>query len=183
MNSDLAIFVEGKSDEVFLRCLLHHIGLCDANIIPIGGGISKLEAAKPAINRACDKASRTAIILDADDSAPKTRRKFLGEKNRLWLPIQHFFLLPNGNDSGCLETLLKGIPTSPHDKIYKCFDAYENCLRNAQSNYIVPNPKARIYAYCEALGIETNANERDYGDHWDLNSPILQPLKNFLRSL
>lgn len=52
MNSDLAIFVEGESDEVFLRCLLHHIGLFDADIIPIGGGISKLEAAKPAINRA-----------------------------------------------------------------------------------------------------------------------------------
>ena len=45
--------------------------------------------------------------------------------------------------------------------------------------------KARIYAYCEALGVETNAKKRDYRDsaYWNLDTPALEPLRAFLRGL
>ena len=48
-----------------------------------------------------------------------------------------------------------------------------------------PVAKGRIYAYCEALGIETHAARRDYSDPscWDLGTPALEPLKQFLVGL
>ncbi len=72
-----------------------------------------------------------------------------------------------------------------HQIICQCFNEYEACLSNCGSAYVLPNKKAKIYAYCEALGTETNAKKRDYGDpaYWNLDAPALDPLKEFLRSL
>lgn len=72
----------------------------------------------------------------------------------------------------------------PHQKIYNCFKDYEGCLH--RNGYRIPGGKAMIYAYCNALDIETQPSRRDYCDakHWNLdNATALQPLKQFLQSL
>ena len=108
------------------------------------------------------------------------------------LPIaaEYCFLMPNDQDSGDLETLLERISVAEHRTLHDCFEEYERCLqtRNEYRSYRIPNNKVRkatIYAYCEALDIETNEIKRDYCDpqHWDLNAPAIVPLKQFLATL
>ena len=105
----------------------------------------------------------------------------------LRLPIKNddCFLIPNDSEPGDLETLLERIAVSGHRVVYECFQQYEDCLQSKSESYHLPNSKARIFAYCEALDIETNANRRDYGDssYWNLSAPVLNPLKDFLLRL
>lgn len=95
------------------------------------------------------------------------------------------FLLPNNSDPGCLETLLEAMAVKSHRAIYECFNGYRDCLEGHDVGYHMPDAKARIYAYCNALGIEAQPTKRDYADpnHWNLDAPELEPLKQFLRSL
>ena len=79
---------------------------------------------------------------------------------------------------------LEEMAVSDHRVVYDCLKKYEDCLLS-NGKYQLPNPKGRIYAYCEALNIETHPSKRNYGDseYWDLNTPALEPLEQFLRDL
>ena len=45
--------------------------------------------------------------------------------------------------------------------------------------------KAKIYAYCEAIGSEPKEDKRNYlnPSWWNLDIGALEPLKSFLRAL
>lgn len=184
MGSSWVVFVEGKSDKAFVRCLLGFLDINNVQIRPLGGGIGELEAMAPEMQRRRDAGNRVAIILDANSEPENRRKEFEQEKTRLKLPIERAFLTPNGDKPGDLETLLEQIAAPAHQKIYDCLDAYGNCLRDLNATYAIPPGKARIYAYCEAIGAETRPDKK-YDDpaHWDLNAPALDPLKQFLRDL
>ena len=51
--------------------------------------------------------------------------------------------------------------------------------------YVKPNKKAKIYAYCEAIGSEAKEDKRNYLNPlwWNLDNGALEPLKSFLRGL
>ena len=185
MSSDWTVFVEGGDDKAFLDSLLDHLGISNVSTDVIGGGVSKLSIVKPNIRRARDGGNQVAVILDADCDAAECRNCLLDVINHNELPIERSFLLPDNKHAGCLETLLERIAVSDHRYIYHCFDTYEDCLKRSQHSYCLPDKKARIYAYCEALDIETNGTRRSYNDqsHWDLEVPDLAPLKRFLRGL
>ena len=179
------MFVEGTSDEIFLGSLLNHLNVSEVDIVPLGGGVSSLEGAAPLMQEVRASGQLISVVLDADTDFKVRRAEYEDVRDRCDLPIDRLFLLPNHEDAGCLETLLEQIAVSEHRVVYDCFQQYEDCLRRHSSSYVVPNPKARIYAYCEALDIETNASRRDYEDpsHWDLDAGALGPLKRFLRDL
>ena len=179
------LFVEGGEDKAFLDSLLDHLDVANVSTVEIGGGVSKLQKIKPNLSRALDSGNRIAVILDADSDFSNRRDEFLKCKNQFGLPIDRFFLLPDHKTSGCLETLLEQMAVPSHRGIYKCFDKYKTCLWDRGKPYCLPKPKARIYAYCEALGIETRGTERSYEDslYWDLDVPELDPLKQFLYDL
>ena len=187
--SAVAIFVEGMNDKRFIDSLSGHMNLPNIEVCTLGGGVSVLENMKPQIElkrkgREGRKEGKSiAVILDADSDADGKRVEFEKEKNRLELPINRLFLVPDDRNSGCLETLLKDIATPQHREIYNCFSKYEECLREHSGEYRLPDFKARIYAYCEAVGNGPKEEDRDYGDkdHWDLDAPVLTALKEFLR--
>ncbi|MCY3790041.1 MAG: hypothetical protein OXH63_14775 [Gemmatimonadetes bacterium] len=184
MVADWVVFVEGSDDEHFIRCLLQHISVANVDTARIGGGVSKLPSVAPQIQRRRDAGARIAVVLDANSDFEGRRAEFLRKKDELGLPIDRFFLSPNNKDGGCLETLLEEMAIPDHRVVYDCLKKYEDCLlRNGK--YQLPNPKGRIYAYCEALNIETHPSKRNYGDskYWDLNTPTLEPLKQFLCDL
>lgn len=106
------------------------------------------------------------------------------EIRRLRLPVERSFLLPDDTSNGRLETLLEQMAHPAHQAVYRCFDGYEECLRGHDANYVIPDFKARVYAYCEAVGAETRA-DKNYDDprHWDREAPCLEPLREFLRRL
>ena len=187
MRSSWVVFVEGKADAVFVRCLLQFLDMDNVAVQDIGGGIDKLKSVAPEIRRSRtrDDGNRVAIILDANSHPQNRGKEFENKKTTLGLPIERAFLMPNDDKPGRLETLLEQIAAPAHQAIYGCFDTYENCLRDLDEKYTMPPGKARIYAYCEAIGAKTHPKHREYDrpEHWNLEAPALEPLKKFLRGL
>ncbi len=184
MVADWVVFVEGKDDEHFIKCLLKHINIANVDIAPIGGGVSKLPKVANEIKKRQDAGSQIAFVLDANSNFEERCAEFLRQKDKLELP-DRFFLLPNNKDEGCLETLLEEMAIPDHRVVYDCLEKYGDCLRSKEGDYQLLNHKGRIYAYCEALNIETHPSKHNYGDpeYWNLNTPALEPLKQFLCNL
>ena len=64
-----------------------------------------------------------------------------------------------------------------HEAVYRCFDDYEACLRGLDRNYTTPGAKARIFAYCEAVGAVTaNADVKQRIDGTGEGIPEREPL-------
>ena len=185
MRFDWTVFVEGGDDKAFLNSLLNHLDIAHVRTDEVGGGVSKLSIIKPNISRTRDGGNQVAVILDADSDFAECRNCLLNVIDQYKLPIDSYFLLPDNRTAGCLESLLERMAVTRHRDIYHCFDRYEDCLNSSRHSYQFPNTKARIYAYCDALDIETRGTKRNYEDpsHWDLDVPELDPLKRFLRGL
>ena len=179
----LAIFVEGATDRAFVHCLLQNIHLPNVEVEAIGGDVSKLPNVQYLIEFYRNQKRCVVAILDADSNPEQRREEYRRVTMRHDLRLDDLFLLPDDTRSGELETLLEEIAHPCHRAIHRCFSGYLKCLQQAEHGYIVPDPKARIYAYCEALGIETHGKKRDYGDtkYWDVDAAALDPLKAFLR--
>ena len=181
----VAIWVEGKADEKFVRDFLGHLNLPlrVKNIYLIGGDVRALHNSKNAFLRSRKgKGATNLVVLDANGDFDSCR-KAVEEKKAIPLAFDDYFLLPNHRDSGCLETLLESVVVKAHRGIFECFDDYEKCIKEKSAEYNTPDLKARIYAYCEALTSEGNQEKQDYCNsaHWNLDSPALDPLKKFLR--
>lgn len=182
MASECVLFVEGTNDKLFIRSLLDRMGLAYFSVEVIGGGVHHLQRAQRRIQRLRDDGIRVAVVLDANSNAAARRREFASKNKELDLRVDHLFLFPDNRMSGDLEDLLERIAASRHNAIHECFSIYVDCLRNLPENYDLPDAKARIFAYCEAVGNGPRESERDYGnaDHWDLDAEALYPLKDFL---
>ena len=185
MAAGRVVFCEGKSDKVFLECVARQMKIDNLEMIPIQAGVSCLEEIAPQIKRRHDEGSLVALILDANSDPAGRRNELALRIADLALPVFRTFLLPNDQDSGCLETLLQCLAVDKHRVIHDCFTHYEQCLRDSGSSYKLPHVKGKVYAYCEALGIETQDWKRDYTDtqFWNLEAAEIEPLKLFLQGL
>ena len=185
MTVEWVLFVEGESDKAFVEGLLEHLELAHVNVELIRGGFSNLRSRQRDIRRRKDEGRRIALALDADGEPARRRRELTGKLQELELDqiVERSFLIPDDRSPGDLETLLKQLAPDNHQAVHACFDAYINCLRERSNEYDLPDDKARIYAYSEAVGACTGP-EKDYdrAEHWNLDSPVLDPLKRFLRS-
>ena len=181
------VFVEGKPDRRFVSALLTTLGIPNVKVERIGGGASHLRsvAAQNQIRRSRDAGAKIATILDADESVSIQRAECEEIEQLFHLDIERSFWLPNDADPGRLETLLERIVAPQHREVFECLDGYVECLKGFEREYLGPCEKGRIYAYCEAVGTETNGDERNYADreHWDLEADSLEPLRVFLREL
>lgn len=176
---------EGIADVVFLRAILQDLNLRDMEVDQIGGNYTKLvvDAVQNRIRRAADSGQRVALVLDADSSDTRSEcEKIIAEKE---LPVDRAFFIPNDTDPGDLEDLLEHAIVDEHQCVLACFREYEHCLTAANPGYVTPNKKAKMYAYCEAIGSEPKEEKRDYLDSswWNLDIGALEPLKRFLRAL
>ena len=176
------LFVEGDYDEAFVRWLLGSLDVADVQVQRIDGGVTKLHSVANEIRKSHDAGRHVALLLDADTDPGSTREQLAEEVARLDLPIERSFLLPDDAAPGNLETLLEQMAPPVHRAIYDCFDEHQECLGRA--GYRLPDRKARVYAYCHALGLKTGPN-KDYSDaaHWDAGVRDLEPLRRFLRAL
>ena len=176
------IFVEGHDDKQFADCLLQHTGIVDIETCSMEGGASKLPMIRPQIMRKHDAGCKIGIVVDADDNFAKRRDEVRKHIKALDLPVADdgFFLIPNNRDPGCIEVLLEQIAVDKHKAVHGCFEQYKACLRNRK--YATPNLKAKIYAYCEALGADPKPKSRAFNDNqvWNLDAPALDALKTFL---
>ena len=178
------LFVEGEYDKQFVQSLLESLNANNIQVRILGGGVQRLRSVANQIQRSSDAGRHVALLLDADSDINSRRIEMDQEITRLSLPIESTFLLPDDERDGNLETLLEGISPADHRAVYECLDKYEACLRSLDSGYRTPGQKARIYAYCEAIGAVTGP-EKEYecSTHWDLEAPALERLLQFLRGL
>ena len=174
------IVVEGKEDKNFLESYIKNLGYSDKSFVfqPIGGR-DKLKGARNDIENALDRGEKVLIVFDADLKKPKT--KSLYENTKIYIENElkglegfKIFLFPDDNSTGAVEDLLERIISSEHGRVFECFEEYKQCI----SEYNLPNMKAKIFAYKEALDIlEENTFDPCY---WDFESTALEPLKSFL---
>lgn len=179
------VYVEGESDQQFLTCIARHLQVDGLSFQTIGTNMHGLKKMATQLRRSHDAGKQVAVVVDANSDPENQKVELRRIIDQTGIPVRKSFLLPDDRRPGCLETLLEAISVAPHDAIYDCFDAYEKCLSDADRCYTLPDEKARVYAYCQAIGSETRPGKRDYCNcgHWDLNAPVLEPLGEFLRSL
>jgi hypothetical protein len=193
----LVVITEGK-DEVFIQKYLENQGYTigvDFKTQSIGGW-TKLKISKSILEKHIDEENTVVLVFDADtiakDGGFVKRAKDLNDVLReLNLNIK-FFLFPNNANDGDFESLLESIASSDRKDIFKCFDAYESCVKSLgrkNLKFITPIRKSRIYAYIESLPEKDKLKSKELKDgtyffynksYWDLNSRALEPLNNFL---
>lgn len=187
MSDVWKILVEGKPDRKFVSTLVATLGLAEVEVEMIGGGVEHLKcgAVQNLIRRNRDVGARIATVFDANGDIEKKRRLCEEIKEEFGLDIERSFWLPNDADAGSLETLLERIAVPEHQEIFDCLDGYVDCLERLDPGYDGPCEKGRIFAYCEAVGAETDGVARDYErrEHWDLEAETLEPLRAFVRGL
>jgi hypothetical protein len=178
------IFVEGKADKKFINDFVIKLGYKNTDFVidDLGGkdGIIKQK------NKFFDNAKRgilNVVIFDANGDAAKRRREINKIKEKIKLEFE-LFLIPNDKDKGNLETLLENIIQPENKVIFDCFEKYQDCLEK-ENRFNLPNNKAKIFAYLEALEKDKETfriEKRDYTNKklWNLDNEYLNPLKDFL---
>lgn len=218
MAGKFHIVVEGKEDMCFLMGYLSHLFpgdvLSSSVSFRILGGIDKLDGQVQDIRQESMRPPRNTKILifpDADEEWDTQKKKVERTLRSNWsdhkkmeefkkiLGVRlHLFLFPDNKSSGSLENLLEKIILPRHSDVFTCFHGYVECLQRSNGNYVLPDIKAKIYAYKEALNIlnkfpdmeKTCSYEEAHGvlkgknpfdpQHWDFDNSELEPLKKFL---
>ena len=195
----IRIFVEGGDREFFDPYLPFFFGANNGRWEVISaGGYTNLHKIDQQFRENTDQGGENLIIFDAD--SPSTgggvanRTKYLEDKLRELSLSASIFLFPNNSADGDYESLLVQIVNEEHRCLLDCFDGYERCVGgylnpDGSQKYVTPNRKAKVYAYMESFKRSRRAREElkngkrfffDNPEYWNLNSPCLDPLKEFL---
>lgn len=203
MKDTYRIFVEGIADKRFIEQLVESIF---DKPVPSGfviktEGCSKLVSPTTEqtfineMQRTTADGGVNLVIFDADTDCEERRRELLDWKRRSLVDFE-LFLFPDNVNSGELEDLLQNIINPENQPVMKCWDKYEESLKNVSLTWrngmplTTPAKKTRIYAYLEALLGASNSEKdkikeknRDYKNknHWDLQAQALSGLTTFLK--
>ncbi|HEF9851945.1 TPA: hypothetical protein SB186_000613 [Campylobacter coli] len=175
----IKIYVEGKSDKIFLDLLCKNLKIDEFETIPIGGNnlsSSDLKSIKEDISDM--RIEKICIIFDADDDYQKTKENLQQQLKNLQNEKIKIFLFPNNKDNKEIEILLTKVAKYPH--FITCFKEYSKCLKDKGT---ILNEKELnknlIYAYNQACGSGT---KEICLDHYDLDHEYIKPLIDFLKA-
>ena len=187
MSKKVRLFVEGEADKKFIRDYINFLipgDPANLDIIHVNGN-SGIPESEPKFKENSNNNGVNLVIFDADDNPKKRRNEILLNKSDFGIEFE-LFLFPNNHSHGELESLLCQIINKNHKIIFDCFDQYQECLKG-NPNYRIPNLKSKIYAYLETLlpkrqseMIKDSKRNFKNPNHWNLDDPYLNPLKNFL---
>lgn len=184
------IFVEGPSDESFLKELFKRMTLGKPNIITFKGWTNIVsKQIEEAVDDAIENNAAVLIIFDADDPSKgggiQPRLKAIEAKLGVPLFAQvRAFLFPDNQSDGDFETLLDSMACD-RTPIDDCWRSYEQCL--AEKNYNRPTRKSMMHEYAAAIDASVWEHEgfnKSFANDaiWDWSAPALDPLKTFLRN-
>lgn len=173
------IIVEGREDWDFLCSYARHLRINDFSPEWLKNIEGKGNLSWPDIKRKLDSKITVIIIFDANSSYETTRSEIHNKLSGLEFKL---FLFPNNQINGKLEDLLEEIVIPEHKDIFRCFEGYKSCLKGINAGYVLPDIKAKIYGYKEAIGaIDRENKEKQFDpEYWNFDSPELNPLKDFL---
>lgn len=195
----IRIFVEGRDSQFVDKYLSSLLGKNENTWEIIrAGGYTKLHLLDQQFKENTERGGLNLIIFDADrpdnGGGYESRKLYLQNKMQELSISAQLFLFPNNQEDGDFEQLLEHIVNNEHSCLLRCFESYESCIsrhkdENGLPKYIIPNRKAKIYAYLESIKkskkeAERFKNEKDFffdrTEYWNLESEYLLPLKEFL---
>jgi hypothetical protein len=183
-TNDIIIYVEGKVDKVFLSQLISTLALPNSNRIKFetlnGWTNLKTEATINKLRERTFQGRLNVVILDADNDF-QNRCHEVDEIKQNHNLLFEYFLLPNHNEVGAIESLLTNIVEKKHQSILACFRDYKNCLKSKCNDYFLPTSKQEIFALTYTI-YGGDIQKVDFLDNinWDTNHHILDNLKKFL---
>ena len=199
IEADVQLLVEGKGPEGFFEALIEHLKLEKNLQIQDFHGVKELKTFLPALRKTSDfsRVTSVGIVRDAAKSATGALKSVQGCLKHANLPVPDttgqrvgddpavtVMILPGGaHEKGMLETLL--CETFNEEDVRTCVDAFVGCveeLRGAYKRHRRDKARARVYLATKphphlSVGV---AAKRQY---WDLDHPVLEPLRTFLSSL
>lgn len=193
----LKIFVKGNEKrfiEDLIEVRLGKIKGVDFEVLR-SGGWTKLDEIKPKIQEFNDLGHHVQIIFDADtppEGGNENRRQLIEQfrtENNLNFEL---FLFPENTSDGDFELLLEGGINDNHRRILDCFDDYEHCIGQFNSDqkvYNLPIRKSKIYAYVDTFPKSNKQSEKFKQGYffyknpeiWDLSSEQINPLLDFIQ--
>lgn len=191
----IKIFIESKNNLTpeynFLITILRVFNFNSQpwEIVPINGKDS-LHLAKNQFIQNTMEGGINLIIFDADSDKngggyEKRKNDLLAKLTELNI-VASIFLWPDNNSDGDFETMLESIARKDlHERFFGCYNDYELCLGD---EYLCPNRKGKLHTYVTAMKLTKKQRDKIGSGHWlfedenlwDLNSPQLNPLKDFL---
>lgn len=204
------LIVESENDKFFIEAVVKEINLdieigepvCSIDEYECLGGLSKLEERLRALTHRIIKGEidRVGIIFDADKVGVEKRTIQIQEKVYLVMntleienrTVVFDYYIQNKDDNGELETVLKEIK-SKDSTIANCLESWQKCLPDDKKVSQKDFDKFWIQIYqrydcCtkkeqKQAGIKCNNEISLEKSIYDLNSPILNNLKEFLQKL
>lgn len=191
------IFVEGIADKKFIEDYVKYLQLkITLNITETRGWTTiaseKGKNFRLEMERNSNDGGINLVIFDSDLDFKIRQSEINVFKLKHNLEFELFLFPTNSENSiGALEELLEQIIASKNKTIFECWEKYERCLERHNKNLTTPEKKSKIYCYLETL-VGTSRSEKDKikdhrrdflePKHWNLESPALLPLKEFLTS-
>ena len=203
MMRPIQIFVEGDSDIQLIRQVVKHwfgYSLKEEELKKSNGWTTIQSNSKDGeeirqqMKYNSDNGGVNLIIFDADKELGQRRSEVLQWKNDYNLDFE-LFLFPDNQSNGAVEDLLMKCINPKNQPIVDCWKSHVTCLKtkkieNRNQPLTIPARKSEVYCYLETLLGETNKEKelikdknRNFlnSDHWDMDCPDIQSLKDFLQ--
>lgn len=179
------LFVEGESDEKFIKSFIQYLQLTNIEIEILGSDTGLKKALKELETKIPkDNIEKVGIILDADSIGVKKRLQYIDKtvsevfngKNNIPTNFPYLSYIMNIDDKGELEDVLKKIhlqEATTANCIIKCITEHTNKTWETDNKEL---NKDWAYSYAKY-------DCKDEQDKWDFDSDILKDLKDFLIDL
>ena len=177
---------------VFLSTLLRYLGLDSVKyeIITVGGK-DNLPNVSNKMRDVELNGGKNVLIFDADTAINGGGFSVRLSEIKATLSSKgvnaEIFLFPNHQDDGDFETMLDRIANrTSHKLFFDCFSDFECCV---SPQYIAPNLKGKLHTYVSSQKWLSKKQRDNIGKGewlfeeerlWNLGSPELQSLKDFL---
>jgi hypothetical protein len=196
----IKIYVEGETDKKFISDYLNHLNITFNNdqIRIING---KSESHFILQSRAFNLKAPNLFILDSDNDDIKSRKEEIQDILTSFNAQAQIFLYPNDKDNGTFEDLLRMMVWPKYAGFFECYKHLNHCISESNTDFFTLDKKDEIYAYLSALLTKQERYQRADFLHftrkpsknkpdapsymqtrfWDIESPAIQPLKQFLQ--
>lgn len=193
INKPKLIAVEGNDEVNFFNALLKHLQINDIQLENFEGKTNFNAKIKAIVNVPGFRNVKSfALIRDADNLPPQSafdsiKSSLIAAKLPIPKQINLFtdaspsigvFIMPGNSDEGMLEDLcLDSIKSYP---IKNCIDTFIDCSKTEVSNL----SKSKILCYLATKSpLVTSLGLGAVNGHWDLNSPVFNEIKDFLKQM
>lgn len=197
------IFIEAQGQKTpeynFLKAFLdkHFYGKRTDFVCTAGIGNLFNESNLNQMRLSNEEGEQVLILIDADTVGKgggfAKRQAYMNENlckfNLSFIP---YFIYPNHQDEGEVETLMESACCELHPDFFHCFNCYERCVGRKKDSsgkqlYNTPNLKGKLHTYINAQQlIKKQRYKLGSGDwlfdnslFWDLDADALHPLKSF----